>query len=129
MPQLCIHSSADELSVCPCVRTISVHLLIQDAVITPQWWHVLRLQEGIFPGQFRFKRRSKYCILVLYMLLITFPKGQSLYSFLRQVVPKLSSPSEIPGPLPISTESKPLGAWTSALVFFKALLLGLILCI
>lgn len=85
--QLCIHSSVDELSVCPCVKTISVYLLIQDAVITAPWCCVLCLQEGIFPGQFRFKKRSKYCILVLYMLLMIFQKGQSLYSFLRQVVP------------------------------------------
>lgn len=36
MLQLCIDSNVDELSVCPCMKTILVHLLIQDAIIIPQ---------------------------------------------------------------------------------------------
>lgn len=46
--QLCIHPSEDELSVCPCVKTISVHVLIQDAVITPHGGMSCAFRKGFF---------------------------------------------------------------------------------
>lgn len=54
--QLCIHPIADELSVCPCVKTISVHLLIQDAVITLHGGVSCAFRKGFFQANLGSRR-------------------------------------------------------------------------